>query len=187
MQAMIRKPISADSHITEPPNCYVDYIDPAFRDSAPRIERDGASDVWVVPEMAKKISLGFISCAGVKPAELRSAGGIRFEDVYRGGWDPAARLAAQDRDGVVAEIIYPSVGMVLCNHPDRAYQRACYEAYNRWIAEFCAHAPSRLIGIGQTALRTPEEGVADLEAMHELGLRGVMVPGNPATEYDYDD
>ena len=30
------RPISADSHITEPPNCYVDNIDPAFRERAPR-------------------------------------------------------------------------------------------------------------------------------------------------------
>src|SRR6185503_7627116 len=69
-----------------------------------------------------------------------------------------------------AEVVYPSVGMLLCNHPDVDYQRACFQAYNRWIAEFCDHAPDRLVGIGQTALRTPEEGVADLEAMHALGL-----------------
>ena len=25
------RPISADSHITEPPNCYIDNIDPAWR------------------------------------------------------------------------------------------------------------------------------------------------------------
>ena len=30
------RPISADSHITEPPNCYVDNIDPAWREKAPR-------------------------------------------------------------------------------------------------------------------------------------------------------
>ena len=29
------RPISADSHITEPPNCYIDHIDPAFRERAP--------------------------------------------------------------------------------------------------------------------------------------------------------
>ena len=42
----------------------------------------------------------------------------RFEDMHRGGWDPDARLADQDRDGVSAEILYPTVGMLLCNHPD---------------------------------------------------------------------
>ena len=24
------KPVSSDSHVTEPPNCYIDYIDPKF-------------------------------------------------------------------------------------------------------------------------------------------------------------
>ncbi len=34
---MIRKPISADLHITEPPNCcHVDFIDPKFRERAGR-------------------------------------------------------------------------------------------------------------------------------------------------------
>ena len=25
------KTVSADSHVTEPPNCYIDYIDPKYR------------------------------------------------------------------------------------------------------------------------------------------------------------
>ena len=36
---MLKKPISADSHITEPPNCYIDHIDPKFRDRAPHMKR----------------------------------------------------------------------------------------------------------------------------------------------------
>jgi predicted TIM-barrel fold metal-dependent hydrolase len=74
----------------------------------------------------------------------------------------------------------------LCNYPDVDYQRACFAAYNRWIAEFCATAPARLIGIGQTAVRTPTEAIRDLEEMKSLGLRGVMLPGVPP-EKDYDD
>ena len=38
------------------------------------------------------------------------------------------RLADQDRDGVGAEIIYPTVGMVLCNHKDLDYKTVCFEA-----------------------------------------------------------
>ena len=30
------------------------------------------------------------------------------------GWDPKARLKDQDRDGIAAEMIYPTIGMVLC-------------------------------------------------------------------------
>ena len=32
-----------------------------------------------------------------------------------------------------------------------------------------------------------EEGIVDLEAIKSAGLRGVMMPGNPGTEADYDD
>jgi predicted TIM-barrel fold metal-dependent hydrolase len=34
-------------------------------------------------------------------------------------------------------------------------------------------------------MRSPEEGIDDLHAIRALGLRGVMMPGDPAVE-DYD-
>ena len=73
------------------------------------------------------------------------------------------------------------------NVPDPAAAANWYEKYfgGRRITE----APDRLIGLGQTALRSPEEGIADLERMKELGLRGVMIPGFAACweDGDYDD
>jgi predicted TIM-barrel fold metal-dependent hydrolase len=94
-------------------------------------------------------------------------------------------MADQVRDGVAAEVIYPSIGMILCNHPDLDYKKACFDAYNRWLGGYCSAHPDRLLGLGQTAMRTPDEGIADLQAMKELGLRGVMMPGQPGVE-DYD-
>jgi predicted TIM-barrel fold metal-dependent hydrolase len=58
-------------------------------------------------------------------------------------------------------------------------------AYNRWLAEYCAAHPDRLFGVGQTAMRSPADGIADLERIKALALRGVMLPGRPA-EADYD-
>ncbi|HYA35977.1 MAG TPA: amidohydrolase family protein, partial [Candidatus Binataceae bacterium] len=115
-----------------------------------------------------------------------ATGGVKFEDMHRGGWDPDARMADQDRDGVAAEIIYPTVGMLLCNHKDFDYKKACFDAYNLWITEYCSAHPERLIGVGQTAMRSLDEGIADLRKIKELGLKGVMMPGNPAVA-DYDD
>jgi uncharacterized protein len=183
--------ISADSHITEPPNVYRDFCDPAFRDQAPHIEHiAGAGDIFVIEGMKAPVPLGIVAAAG-KPAEEIRLLDTRFEDLHRGGWDPDARIHDQRRDGVAAEVIYPTVGMVICNHRDPDYKRACFEGYNRWLAEYCAAHPDRLIGCGQTAMRSPEEGIADLRRIRELGLRGVMMPGNPvALDYDstvYDD
>lgn len=178
--------ISADSHITEPAGTYVDHIDAEWRDRAPRLVDggEGVGDVFVVDGMRKPVPMGLVAAAG-KPAEEIRILGTKFEELHRGGWDPEARLDEQVRDGVAAEVIYPTVGMVLCNHKDFDFKHACFQAYNRWIASYCDVHPDRLLGCGQTAMRTPEEGIADLHDIKALGLRGVMMPGEPAVE-DYD-
>src|SRR4051812_24843656 len=179
--------ISADSHVTETPGTYIDRIDPAFRDRAPRMHHhDTLGDVMLIDNGESLVPFWLVAAAGRPTEEVRLDSGKRWDDLWRGGWDPVARLADQDTDGVVAEVVYPSVGMLLCNHPDVDYKHACFEAYNRWIAEFCATAPERLVGVGQTAVRSPAEAVKDLEAIKALGLRGVMLPGMPP-QNDYDD
>lgn len=177
--------ISADSHITEPPNTYLDNIDPKWRDRAPRMHRDEkAGDLFVIDGMDRPVPMGLVAAAG-KPVEEITITGVLFEELHRGGWDPEARLAEQERDGVAAEIIYPTVGMVLCNHSDPDYKKACMDAYNRWIAAYQAPHPERLLGLGQSAMRSVEEGIEDLRSIKALGLRGVMMPGDPIVE-DYD-
>lgn len=177
--------ISADSHITEPPDTYIPRIDPKYRDQAPHLTTiDNVGDVFVVPGMKVPVPMGLVAAAGKQPEELKTFG-VKFEDLHRGGWDPEARLADQDRDGVVGEIIYPTVGMAICNHKDIDYKKACMDAYNLWIAEYCSAHPDRLFGCGQTAMRNPKEGVEDLGKIKDLGLRGVMMPGMPGQE-DYD-
>lgn len=182
--------ISADSHIVEPGDCYVDRIAPAFRHRAPvGVTDEKLGAVMDVDNGRSRVPLWFLSAAG-KPAEyLNMSHCVGWEELYPGGHDPRARIAEQDQDGVAAEVLYPSIGMLLCNHPDADYKQACFEAYNAWLSEYVAVAPERLIGLGQTALRSPGEGIAELERMKEQGLGGVMIPGFAACweEGDYDD
>jgi uncharacterized protein len=182
----MQKPvISADSHVTEPANTYVDRIDRKYKDTAPHMVRDPKlGDVFIIKDMERPLLIGLAAAAG-KTAQQLAIAGVKFEEMHRGGWDPEARLADQARDGVAAEIIYPTVGMLLCNHKDFDYKKACFDAYNLWIAEYCSPHPDRLLPIGQTAMRSPEEGIEDLRKMKSLGMRGVMMPGNPQVE-DYN-
>src|SRR3546814_18275733 len=104
---MIKKPISADSHITEPPHCYVDYIDPKFRDRAPRIQRiDKIGDAFIVDGMGSPVPMGLVAAAGKDPAEITTEG-VAFEDLWKSGWDATFRIADQEKDGIAAEFIYP--------------------------------------------------------------------------------
>jgi predicted TIM-barrel fold metal-dependent hydrolase len=183
----VPKPVlSADSHITEPPDTYTGRIDPRYRDVAPRLVHDEKlGDLFVIHGMKRPVPMGLVAAAG-KPAREIAVFGVRFEELHRGGWDPEARLADQDRDGVAGEVLYPTVGMQICNHKDFDYKKACMDAYNLWIAEYCAVHPQRLFGIGQTAVVDVPSAVKDLERIRELGLVGVMMPGNPQ-HADYHD
>lgn len=176
--------VSADSHITEPPNLYTDHMSEAWRDRAPKMVRDEEFGDLFVAEGMKPIKLGLVAAAGQLPHEIKPGG--HFEDMHRSGWDPAARLDDQARDGVSAEVLYPTVGMMLCNLPDADYKHECFQAYNRWIQSYCEPAPDRLLGVGQTSARTPADAIADLHAIAEAGLRGIMMPGVPG-ESDYDE
>ncbi|MBV9418133.1 MAG: amidohydrolase [Alphaproteobacteria bacterium] len=182
---MLKTPISADSHITEPPNCYIDYIDPKFRERAPKVATlPKIGDAFLIDGMQANVPLGLVAAAGKEPSKI-TTDGVKFEELWRSGWDPKYRVADQEKDGVGAEIIYPTVGMLICNHADFDYKKACFEAYNRWLAEYCSVAPDRLFGMGQVSMRTPEEGVQELHTVKAMGFKGVMMPGDPAVE-DYD-
>ena len=64
-------PISADSHIVEPPHCHVDFIDPAYRDRAPHIidheESDG--DKCLIEGFPNPIGLNSLAAADKAPED----------------------------------------------------------------------------------------------------------------------
>ena len=180
--------ISADSHIVEPADCYSKYIDPKFRDRAPTIKRDDrGNDIYVIPGMESTIPLGLVAAAGLNAEELAARSqGCTFDQLHQSGYNAKYRVADQERDGVAAEIIYPSVGMALCNHPDYAYKTACMHAYNEWLANYVTDAPEgRLFGLGQTSGESVEQMIRDFEDSKKKGFVGMMMPGDPQQE-DYD-
>ncbi|NKC14734.1 MAG: amidohydrolase family protein [Gammaproteobacteria bacterium] len=178
--------ISADSHVTEPPDCYSARIDAKYKDRAPQLVHDEKrGDIFIIEGSKTRIPMSLVSAAGKKPEELSPVGAV-FEKLHQGGWEPHARIKAQEEDNIAAEIIYPSVGMELCNIPDLGLKQACMDAYNLWLTEFCDPYPHRLIGAAQTAVATPDSGIADLRRIKELGFRAVMLPGMPGVE-DYFD
>ncbi|MFK7894668.1 MAG: amidohydrolase family protein [Myxococcota bacterium] len=178
--------ISADSHVSEVDATYAE-IDPKFRDERPRaiFDADRGGAIFTVPnlEMASGVPMALVCTAGRKPEDFNKP--IPWEELHPAGHDPKARLAVQDEEDVTAEIIYPSMGMVLCNHPDIDYRKACFDAYNRWILRFAEEDPERLVALPQISLRTVDEGIAEIAEAKRLGFKGIMLSGNAAFE-DYD-
>ena len=113
--------ISADSHICEIEACYAD-IDPKFRDSRPKaIFDEHAGAVLEVADLGIRLPMGLVCTGGRPPEDFARA--VPWEELHPAGFDPKERLAIQDAEGVLAEVLYPSLGMMLCNHPDIDYQK----------------------------------------------------------------
>lgn len=181
------QPISADSHVTEPPDCFIDRIDPKFREDAPRGVDDPEKGALYLAKGMAPMGIANAAAAGIPPEERAGGKMYRrpFSSMHRGGWDPKARVADMDRDGVALEVIYPTVGMALFYLDDMEYKRACFDAYNRWLQEFVSGAPDRLVGIGLSTAATPEVLIEDMRRIKALGFKGVMIPDQPGVE-DYD-
>ena len=80
---------------------------------------------------------GIVS-AGASGEELAESMTKGHESARPSGWDPVLRIADQELDGIDAEVLYPSFAMTLFTMTDAELQRACFSAYNGWVAEFCA-------------------------------------------------
>jgi predicted TIM-barrel fold metal-dependent hydrolase len=173
--------ISADSHVVEPLTLWTERCDARFRDRVPRLVRDldGRKGSFVVCEDALPMPLSAFCSAGFSPEELKRAFAADEPAVRRGGFDPEARLADMARDGVAAEVVYPSVALQAFRLRDAALQAECFRVYNDWLAAFCAQAPDRLFGVALISLFDVAVGVRELERAAKLGLRGAMVWAAP--------
>ena len=184
--------ISADSHVTEPATLWEERLDGGLRDRAPHVVRnEGEGPAWLfVAEGARPFPVSGGFAAGRSGEELAAFQDKGYEAARPSGWDPAARLEDQALDGIDAEVLYPTLGMKLFameNEDGGELQRACFRAYNSWLAEYCAHAPQRLVGIGLVSLEDLELAVRDVEEIAKQGMRGLMIWGAPPPDRPFDD
>src|SRR5438874_2815494 len=162
--------ISADSHVIEPSDLWLSYSAPDFRARAPRVVRRGGTDVYEA-DGVRLFTVPIVANAG----RAVQWTGTFEESIPRGGYEAPARVADMARDGVDAEVVYPTFGLRLFGVQDAAYRAASFGAYNRWLADFVAGAPARLKGIGMVEIEEPRRAAADLGTLRELGLVGAMV------------
>jgi predicted TIM-barrel fold metal-dependent hydrolase len=184
-----RKLVSADSHVNEPGDLWVERIDKAFRDRAPRVVdnlpgRQPGS--YLVLEDIPPIHLTQGLGAGKKPEELPTFfQQTTYKDARRGGWDPAERLKDMELDGVEGEVIYTTLGFRQFWFKDAALQQACFRAYNDWLAEYCSYAPKQLAGLALISLYDIEEAVRELQRCRQIGLKGGMIWASPPEDRPY--
>jgi predicted TIM-barrel fold metal-dependent hydrolase len=146
-------------------------------------------EYWVVPGSAAepRPAASFFS-AGRTWEEMQEAIKTGFATAPDFVFDPAARILAQDKDGVRAEVMYASVGLALFRVEDDVLRQACFRAFNDWTAEYCAHDPKRLVGCAMIDVDDPHLAAAEIRRVAGSGLRAAMITGMPiGATYDSPD
>lgn len=184
--------ISADSHIVEPPDMYINYIEPKYRDRAPRMERRRTRrgqeyDAWCY-EGNRVGTVGSFIQAGRR---FEDPGGIDFlglwEDVRKAAYEPHEMLKELERDGVWGACMQPSQGLFWYHMQDGELLSALCKAYNDWMADFCKPCPDRLKGIGMINTDNVNDACNELERCAQKGLVGAFIPVYPLPDRPYRD
>lgn len=178
MASITKGYVSADGHVVEPGDLWTTRLDRKFRDRAPRVESRDNGDYYLIDGFEPiPVGLEGVALDDKISGQIKSAEGYRHAATRPGAWDPKARLADQDMDHVQAEVIYPGLGLFISSAPDAEYVRACFQSYNDWLGEFCAAAPTRLLGAALLPMRGPVEwAIEEAQRAAKQGLRSVMIP-----------
>lgn len=178
--------ISADGHIDLPllpADLFTAHAPTGLRDRMPRVvERDGLR-FWDDADGNQLAQVGGTGHTGKPYQRGESARMDRmnetgfWDDCARGVThpsDPALRVAAQDRDGIVGEVLYGVLG-VANSIPDPEVSAAVMRAYNDWLADFCAHDPKRLVGVACLPSKNPAAAADEIRRCAANGLLAVEV------------
>jgi predicted TIM-barrel fold metal-dependent hydrolase len=179
--------VSSDGHVGAPAGGYRDYVDPAHRaDYDDWLAR--YRPIWIATEpkaagARENLSEAYKAEWAADPKVAQGA---------EGTWNPAARIKSLDLDGIAADVLFPDDQsanappfMGFTREFDRLPSEECppalklagARAYNRWLADYCAAAPERLLGLALLGSLADVEGaVAEIRRAKEAGLAGVILP-----------
>ena len=159
--------VSADCHVQEPNDFLSARMDKKFQDRLPGIVLGGDGSKLQKSEGFRPIRIGSFTLEG--------------EDLERSlsGMTPEQRLAAQARDGIDCEIMFPNKGLTIWATPDVEFSQAMCRAYNDWAWETFAPHNDRLAPMACIASADIEGAILEVQRAATRGFRGLSLPCKP--------
>ena len=196
----------ADTHVIEPVGPIEAYLPEADRArlaaAGPLVERGpakaGQSRYWIGKRPSLSRRLGSRDRV-TPPARALSGGGTPWDVRWQGppfptdrvSFDPHARVKDMDVEGIDVDMILPSGGVpAFCSLADVALENAMYQAYHRFLADYCAPYPDRLISVILASPRDVTAAVAEIRRCARedwpVGILPVCPPDVPLDDPDWE-
>lgn len=158
--------VSVDCHVIEPPDLWETRIDRKFRHRLPRVE-DREGKKYMVVE-------------GHKPQRVVDfkLEGQDLERSQRGSRDPQERWRDHERDGIDAEVMFPSRGLVAFVTPDPEFQMAQAVVWNDWAHETFGQHFDRMMPAPILPVVDVAAAVKEVQRLAKLGFRTFFMPAH---------
>ncbi len=201
--SVLPKIISVDDHVVEPPHLWQSRLPQRYRDIGPRVEMMPAGEVRMVdggyverPGTSGPLCAWwryedhyysvkrYIAAAGFAPEEIDMFP-VSFDEMRPGCWQPKARIADMEMNGVEASLCFPNYprfcGQLFSEAKDRDLGLLCVQAYNDWMVdEWCGDSGGRLIPLCIVPLWDPQLAAAEVRRNAARGVRAVAFSELPA-------
>src|SRR3984893_16645440 len=173
--------IDAEMHVMEPTDLRQRYIDPEFRDRAPRRLSDRKWDIRTLVEGEVMAQIP----GGDWPAETgaeETALAERYAEEIARNFDPESQIKAMDKEGVALGILFPTSAMYVpaVTRMDARFAAAACRAYNDWLYDYIQAAdPKRLFGAAAISPHDVASAVDETRrAVGELGMKAIFLRPN---------
>jgi len=175
--------ISSDGHAGALMKDYRPYLDPEFRsefDDFLLEWNEHGSRNFDRPALLSRLDMEFIDEWTERLVDTGRIDGFP---------DPGRRIKEMEREGVVAEVIFPDFGLPfqLYTKPlallhgrapiDEIHLQAGTRAFNRWVVDFISEAPERFAAMAMVSWNQEVDAiVSEIRAVHAAGLKGIVLP-----------
>src|ERR1700693_1607625 len=173
--------IDAEMHVMEPTDLWQRYIDPEFRDRAPRPldERRWVIRTLVEGEVMAQMPGG--DWPALTDAEETALAARYAEEIAR-NFDPESQVKAMDKEGLDLAILFPTSAMYVTafTRMDARFAAAACRAYNDWLYDYIQAAdPKRMFGAAAISAHEVESAVPKpRRAVAELGMKAAFLRPN---------
>lgn len=173
--------ISSDSHVNEPTELFSTRMPEKLRERAPHMAEIDGEQVLVIE--------------GMRPRRMPKGRDAEANEELNasqvGGWDPAQRIADQDRDGIAAEVVYPTLSLqssFVTDDPE--LQMGLARAYNDWSAEIFGGHEDRFSVAAICPMLDIQAACDEAKRSYDLGHKSLFlpaqVPSRPYNDPAYD-
>jgi predicted TIM-barrel fold metal-dependent hydrolase len=191
--------VSVDDHLVERPDVWQDRLPSKYKEAGPRIVESTGNEtdqygfgqkvskgrqVWML-EGKIHAQLGLNAVAG-RPRDQIGTDPIRFDEMIPGCYDPKARVADMDIDGVQTAMLFPSfprfAGTMFAQVQDKKPALLCIQAWNDYVLdEWCGPYPDRFIPMIILPFWDVQQSIGEINRLADRGIRAISFPENPAT------